>query len=439
MRIDNIVIEGKRITQGAAGGGWKDFVPGANISNLPGSWSIARYKRNLENIDLFLTYTASGAATGAISILANDLLSSLGLTTNQQSMTIPGAVGYNFTGSVFFNGVWNPITGGFRGPNISTWTTTVPFTWATGSQINIIISLQISQWTGSGTVGLVENYEEYASNNGGEGVTPGSTYTNTSYCTNDPGGSLIPNITTNSTVQVYTDYIVTFPTDIQPNDDIAIEVMLAGDNSWRKVEELFPRALQNAGRYGMYRSIAAQPANKKALLISFGGSGPVANGATYGVVATVTWSTYNGTGTKWRVRKTSAGKPGQELPTVRAEVENSSARSGSAYLLFSSKIEDTNSCFSTATGVFTPCIGGLLRIFGNVLNSTTATCTLYVVVKRGGITVRTKIAGETRVASSRIIFNTSVRVQAGDEVALYCDQGTAASATAGVTFELGGI
>lgn len=433
MRIDNIVIEGKRITQGAAGGGWKDFVPGANISNLPGSWSIARYRRNLENIDLFLTYAASGAATGVISILANDLLSSLGLTTNQQSMTIPGAVGYNPTGSVFFNGMWNPITGIFRGPDISTWTTTAPFTWATGSQINIIVSLQISQLTGSGTVGLVENYEEYVSNSD---VSSTASVTGSGFL---QGFGQFGGFGSGWAVGTVWTRRVKLQQPYQPGrDTITVGLRLPSTGqTWDDAANsgYIQRYIQI---YNTTYGFSWEPVAGDSYLIDvkFYAGGRKSSGATIGANG-LPFSDLNGF--EWFVKKVSAGKPGQELPTVRAEVENSSARPGSAYLLFSSKIEDTNSCFSTATGVFTPCIGGLLRIFGNVLNSTTATCTLYVVVKRGGTTVRTKIAGETRVASSRIIFNTSVRVKAGDEVALYCDQGTAASATAGVTFELGGI
>lgn len=100
-----------------------------------------------QNIELFANYTASGAATGTISITGNALVSSLGITMVQEAVTVLACAGYKPTGGVFYSGLWNQVTGYFRGPNTANWGASVPATWESGSAINLHISFQVAEWT----------------------------------------------------------------------------------------------------------------------------------------------------------------------------------------------------------------------------------------------------------------------------------------------------
>jgi hypothetical protein len=419
MRIDNIVIEEKRITQGAAIGAWKAFLPGANITNLPGSWSQAYYRRNGESADLFLKYLVSGAATGALSLTTNDLLSSLGLTINQPDQSIAGATAYDASSSSFYVGLWNPVIGKFRGPSSADWSASVPYAWASGDVIGITVSVQIAQWTGNGTIGLVENYEEYASNDGSGGTAANTNYTSGSV--NLIEGSPIPAVAT-SAVATATSYRCTFPSPIMPTDDISLEIDVSGAGAWIDSQladsgGMGPQ-VQSTVRYGMFWTKDLTDTTGRSVRVYFNNGGAIPIGASYGLVG-YAWSNFSAT-RKFRARKVSSGKPGQELPLIRAEYTGSTTLTPSSTIQqipMTTKVVDTHSCVSG--NAFVASITGYYQVEVTLGSGAVTTTAAYITVPllKNAVSFL-DISASTAPANQKITGGgtKSLFLQAGDSI-----------------------
>ena len=125
----------------AAVGGWTSYTP-TLITNLPGSWAYAQWRRVGSSINIQAHYIASGAATGTLS--TTNLIPS-GLTVGPvvpNSMYVQASV----NGSIY-GALWNFVNMYGLGTASVAWSTTQPNTWGSSSAIIFDFSVPIAQWT----------------------------------------------------------------------------------------------------------------------------------------------------------------------------------------------------------------------------------------------------------------------------------------------------
>lgn len=218
-----------------------------------------------------------------------------------------------------------------------------------GQVVTYEFTVPISQWAGSGTVGLVENCEEYASN---KSTTDLDDDTASNYY-NGIDGATFPSVTGNRTKTI------SFANDILPSDMVVLEIASsAAPAKWIPVGNPVAGAdfrwqQQGANTYGL--GLTFNTGSKKASVIF--GKYPFADGSTYGAACSTTWATYSSW--RYRVRKMPSGKPGQIPPLVRAVLKGTSAFStGGAAIPFNAAPKDTNSIVNASRNRLTfnfPC------------------------------------------------------------------------------------
>lgn len=295
VRVDEIELDSKFILSGSAISEWQSYTPTGIPSNVPGSWTEARYRRVGSSIQVRATFVLSGVPTGTISLSPDNLFrTALGITAGSAIDRIEShAVGVD-TGTGFSHGIWlsGPI-GTTLGSTVSYWNATVPFTWAANDQILFYCEYKVNEWANN--VNLASDFQEFASNNSDADADAGvltSVY--------GPNGSPMPN----ATFTAHRKRTVRFNRPIQATDKLFLEIYISSLDSWVDISAgggdwLYKRQASFYYGIGIYGK-----ENNTDVTIQFG-QYALATGSTYGSAGTA-WSTYS-SGYRWRVRKISNG------------------------------------------------------------------------------------------------------------------------------------
>jgi hypothetical protein len=177
-----------------------------------------------------------------------------------------------------------------------------PVNWTTttgNTQLTFTIRVPVSIWAGSGTVNVVQNDQEWASNSSTNDAPDTTSF---AY---GPSGSQFINITAARAKTVQ------FQTPIQQGDRLTLEVTKDSGATWHDIAEINgTSSFQSytyqgvANDYGM----AIQPVSATQVIVYFGKYRLLAASATYGANGT-DWSGVAASATnKWRVRKVSGGQ-----------------------------------------------------------------------------------------------------------------------------------
>lgn len=156
----------------------------------------------------------------------------------------------------------------------------------------------ISEWSGSGTVNLAQNDVEYASNSS---TSDADDTTSFAY---GPSGSAIPTTQTSAHRKR-----VRFQTPYTDSDIITLEVQAQSGAPWVVFQGdenngVQSYMIQNSVTYGLAtRYVSGAPTDFDLYI----GQYAQANGATYGASGR-DWSTPNGNGMKWRLKKAKGGQ-----------------------------------------------------------------------------------------------------------------------------------
>lgn len=166
-----------------------------------------------------------------------------------------------------------------------------------------IFALPINELVGTGVVNVAQNDVEYAYNtataNGGDTTSFGY----------GPAGNTIPNITQSLTNATQA-YRVRFATPIQPTDRVVFEYQNNGSGVWLELQLEANNIVPFSYNGGNYLGIFLAAVNSTDVDVKFGTSGAsLTGGYASGTAGNyTTWSTLNGAGSKWRLRKASAGQ-----------------------------------------------------------------------------------------------------------------------------------
>jgi hypothetical protein len=333
LEVDDVQVGEKGVAIGAAISTWKNFSPAVNFTNLPGAWNAdTKWRRVGENFEFMGTYVASGAATGNILFALNTLLAQFGLTKNMVSELSTIAFVLD-TGTTHLPGVW---VGNGLYSSTGVWNATNPITWAANDTVTFQFSVPISQWTSN--VNLASDFTEFLYNS--SATTADDT---TSFGVGQEGvvfQSFAPSGTAFITKRVRSSR------PLQPTDSYDFEFYENGVwISWL----LRYGAIQadSIATPTLYAGIRLSVVNATDIDVRFYNKANPLSG----------WSAFPSS--KWRVRKVSNGNMAEVPPLVRASYYNQNAALVNAATLYSTKVADTHSAYSPATGLFTAPISGL--------------------------------------------------------------------------------
>jgi hypothetical protein len=369
FNLDNITVSKQTTVNASVLGGWNAYTPASNFTNLPGSWNFAKWRREGSMMRIQAVYTASGAATGNVTLANNALLPALGLTPDstieQEWQIIALSSGVGLSGSQILNGFGSGGSAGMYA-GLTQWNATVPFTWKNMDRVFIDISIPIAQW--GVNVNLASDFTEYASNDGSGGVAAGTTYNTGSVY--GPDGSNIPSVNSSTSGQI-TLYRATFQRLIQPSDKIFLELKSSGSTAWKDAPYGNPLVTQGGFFYGCWWDYDTIDPSGKSVKVLFGNGGGVP-GSSYNV-AGAPWSNY--AASKYRVRKVSNGNMAEVPPVVRAEYNNAAAQTvADTQINFQSKVEDTHSAVTVgASWKFTTPTPGVYLLESTVVGANSAT------------------------------------------------------------------
>lgn len=323
VKIDTISVSPQLTILGAA---ISDFVSyTAIITNLPVSAQQTFWRRVGSNIEIAGSVTASGAATGTISISMPSGISidttyfANGENVSGSTRAVISAVQYNGT-IRFVNGTPTVMRFLVNG-SANDYNATVPATWANGSLLSFYGSFPVVGW--SSNISLATSRDEFAFNTGTTTTANGSDTTSFGY---GPQGVNFNAIASNVSTASVTTYRCRFVTPIQPTDVIAIEIQRPSDNKWFPVfSDCFNFQILNSSFYGM-QFVRVSNSNTD-IDVSFGNAGAKPyNCATYGAANGDPWSGY--TSYKWRVRKSSSPLVNQLSGAIVGVQDNSDALAG---------------------------------------------------------------------------------------------------------------
>lgn len=324
--LDTLVIGPDAVMEGAIVTDWVDGGPITitGVTTNPTKGTVIQdkwwYRRVGDTYEFRMEYGQSTAGTGGSGQYLFTLPAGLSIDTNKiQSMSTidPGVLG-----SATIRANANYWSGNVVASS----------TAGTTSQVRIFYSAAGASATaiGSGTTaslastpiryyaefrapiaGAVANtqqaaraVEEYAANTCAEGVTIGTTYSNTSFVVNGPTGGKFPNVGSQDTSTGSTRYIVQWQTAHLATDTIILEMKDPGTANWYPTS-ILPFIRQSVCQFG----VSYTPISSTQGYVNFGRAGSTAAG-TYGNTGN-SWSNYyNATDSLsyyWRVRKVSGG------------------------------------------------------------------------------------------------------------------------------------
>ncbi len=332
--LQNVIVgPGSGISTGAIIGEWTAYTP--TFTNFTVSTSAFFYRRVGTSMQI------KGAAN--VTAVSSDMTFSLPSGFNLDTTKLPGFDGSTTTATrlgfaVAFDGSGNHLgvvtqasstEFTVRGDDgSSTWGPTVPFTWASGNDFNVVdVTVPIAEWAGTNTVNLGQNDIEYAYNT--STATAASDTTSFAY---GPQGAQIQNVTTGIERRVR------FLTPILPTDELVVEVSedrvqwYSTNNcvqSSSGAANIIPWTYQNGTAYGLGRmqKVSATDIDVNFPQYAFN------PGTTYGSAGDA-WSVGAGS-FYWRVKKTAAGaaagfgivseSASGLLPSSHANLDNASA------------------------------------------------------------------------------------------------------------------
>lgn len=302
--VDNLYVGQHKTSVGTQVGTWQSYTP--TFANLPGT-ATGQYRRVGDSLEIVAQIYSSGAGTGVYTMAmptgytinssalpSGSSINVLGPAVASSATTFyPGVVVYNTSTTVAF--IQDQASGG------SNWSTTVPFTWAASNGISLRITVPVNEAAGGSAFG--ENKCEYAYNSGSVATAGGSDTTSFGY---GPSGTPIVSIAS-TTANAGTDYTVRFTTPVSATDDVSLQVY--DSRNWMDSRVLLPYHQDNTAAYGMQFFYTATPTD---VTVDFGNCGANTAGATsfgYCGGANTTWTSRNGAGWKWRMKKCKAGIP----------------------------------------------------------------------------------------------------------------------------------
>ena len=219
-----------------------------------------------------------------------------------------------------------------------------PFTFGQYDKIFFEFSAPIAQW--DSPITLVQNYTEYASNDGST-VTAGATnnYTHSKYGMDGSFLIAVNSTTSNSATHFECD----FKNDILDTDTLLLEWFdpIIG---WLQVPNLVSRMFR-LGDYYYGMEVLRSASSKKRVMVNMGNGGVFPSGTTFNTAGTA-WSGF--TSYKWRVRKSSGQNVAEKTPKVSVEYKSYSGQaitnSTWTTINYDTKIYDSHSCVTTGSG-----------------------------------------------------------------------------------------
>jgi len=150
----------------------------------------------------------------------------------------------------------------------------------------------------SGNINLVQDFQEFASNDGSGGTAAGAEYT-TGMKYGPEGSNIVAVNSSSVTGYSATSYRVDFLRPIQDTDKLYLEIKTA--NGWES--HIFPNTFQGVARYGVSIERLSDPRQIRVVFGNAGMQGTTTGG--YGTASVNAWG--SSTNLKWRVRKISNG------------------------------------------------------------------------------------------------------------------------------------
>jgi hypothetical protein len=323
--LSDFIVGPGVVVQGAAVTGWSTYTPAitASTSNpTKGTTTVdsASWRRVGDSIELHYIYKQSGAGSAGSGVYRFALPT--GLTINSSVVSNLGSVPHVLGSAVADPGTSGStaLTGFVSAPSAAN--ATYLELWAgddasnvaavqsgtadlsnTTTNYSFFAVVPVNEYAGSGTVNVVQNDVEYASNDGSGGTTANTTYsTGMQY---GPAGQAFPNVAiTSTTTATNTAYKVSFHQPISATDRIDLELSIDSGVTWGLIGQLqagsFGSGFQGALPIGMNWT----KNDATSILVQFSNAGRVSS-ATYGTAAS-TWSLASNF--LWRVRKVAGGQ-----------------------------------------------------------------------------------------------------------------------------------
>jgi hypothetical protein len=357
--LQNVVVGPGLTQQGAVITTWISYTPTASnftIGNGTQEWLYRRVGTTIEvagkvilgstsSVSTVPTFTLPSGLTFDASALAsvNGEYTNLGEANcldSSGAATYSGAVYQNLTSSNQFY----PSSQG----NTS-FTATVPFTWATSDWMTFNLKAPIAEWAGGGVVNLTQNDVEYA-------YTAGTWDADVSTTVYGPSGVLTGGALTTSRIKT-----VTWLSPVQVTDKISIE--MSGDGvSWSDFSLFAPYSLSSAGTNATSAGVFISGSTATATQVGFARYKAIANDD----VPAIDWPS---SGLYWRAKKEKSG----------IAVGFGIASNGSSGLIpyYNTVTASLNNDFTSGTYTITR-VGNvctLMIINGGHSSSSTATCT----------------------------------------------------------------
>lgn len=302
LLLTNFVINKGRLPQApaiqpwtSAGAPTTSWVTGVNTAS-----SYVKYRRIGDSAEIYYYIILNAAPTAATLTLTlpNGYTIDTNKVSNSQYITQVGSLeiataasGTSYSAQLLTNGTTNTLVAVYQSATTgaqSLVTNTVPISFASGNILTARVLVPIVGW--SSTVNLGQNDEEYLSYD--------SVLTQLVV---GPQGSLVPNLAAGSANQTYA---LTYLSPAFSDTRFDIEFQLNGSGPWVAGKDCFPGETQSIYNFGArITSITSL-----AVSVSFGGGGALATNNTYANPTGATgWSSYNASGTRWRLRKNNSG------------------------------------------------------------------------------------------------------------------------------------
>lgn len=264
--------------------------------------------------------------------------------------------------------------------------------------------------------------EEFASNTGAEGVTAGSTYSNTSYLAYGSAGSAFVSVAS-TTVNSATSYLVRFQTPIQATDLLMLEVT-DPQGSWAPLGQIDSSPVSYQNQADSYYGVGFTRVSGSStdVYVGFGNKGcrPLTTNGTAFAASGTAWSTL--TTRKWRLRKVSGGASvgfpiapsnfvGVNFAATATNVSDGTLNPGTwEKMAFSTELFDSNSAYDAATNYrFTVPVAGKYQFNSNVnIQRDTGTMTAaYMALYKNGAEIRRASWQGSLAAAGAVALNIS--------------------------------